>query len=251
MNNISGTTRTRVASDHALISPDSRVVQTLSHWKGSTIAMQISPEMGEGVRPRFRQFLASMKAGTFVSEIEAGLERFFYVLSGSVDLIHGDPRGKTLFQGCFGFIPAGQAARITASMTTELLVLEKRYVPGREKSPGIVTGNSAEIEGVPFMGDDAAKLQTLLPTGEEFDLAVNIFTFQPGAQLPFVESHVMEHGLLFLYGGGVYRLGESWYPVQAGDAIWMRAYCPQWFGALGRTPSRYIYYKDVNRPPAL
>ncbi len=64
-----------------------------------------------------------------------------------------------------------------------------------------------------------------------------------------VEIHVMEHGLLMLEGGGIYRLGESWYPVGAGDFIWMAPYCPQWFGALGKTPARYLIYKDWNRRP--
>ncbi len=64
-----------------------------------------------------------------------------------------------------------------------------------------------------------------------------------------VESHVMEHGLLMLSGGGIYRLGEHWYPVKAGDFIWMAPYCPQWFGALGKTAARYLIYKDWNRHP--
>jgi (S)-ureidoglycine aminohydrolase len=64
-----------------------------------------------------------------------------------------------------------------------------------------------------------------------------------------VETHVMEHGLLMLQGGGIYRLGDFWYPVAAGDFIWMGPYCPQWFGALGKTPAKYLIYKDWNRHP--
>jgi (S)-ureidoglycine aminohydrolase len=59
----------------------------------------------------------------------------------------------------------------------------------------------------------------------------------------------MEHGLLMLEGGGIYRLGDSWYPVTAGDFIWMAPYCPQWFGALGKTPAKYLIYKDWFRHP--
>jgi len=59
----------------------------------------------------------------------------------------------------------------------------------------------------------------------------------------------MEHGLLMLEGGGIYRLGDEWYPVQAGDFIWMGAYCPQWFGALGKKPAKYLIYKDWRRHP--
>ena len=76
---------------------------------------------------------------------------------------------------------------------------------------------------------------------------VNTMTFQPGASLHMVEMHVMEHGLLILEGGGIYRLGDKWYPVTAGDFIWMAPYCPQWFGALGEKPAKYLIYKDWNR----
>jgi (S)-ureidoglycine aminohydrolase len=50
-----------------------------------------------------------------------------------------------------------------------------------------------------------------------------------------------------LEGSGIYRLNDSWYPVTAGDFIWMAPYYPQWFGALGSTPARYLLYKDWNR----
>jgi (S)-ureidoglycine aminohydrolase len=92
-------------------------------------------------------------------------------------------------------------------------------------------------------------LKTFLPQEPAFDLAVNLFNFRPGAALPLVEVHVMEHGLLMLDGQGVYRLADSWYPVQQGDVIWMAPYCPQWFVAMGKGPARYLYYKDVNRDP--
>jgi (S)-ureidoglycine aminohydrolase len=94
-------------------------------------------------------------------------------------------------------------------------------------------------------------LQTLLPDEPAFDLAVNIFTYRPGGTLPQVEIHVMEHAMLMLQGSGVYRLGERWYPVQAGDVIWIGPYCPQWFVAMGKEPVRYLYSKDMNRAPTL
>ena len=100
------------------------------------------------------------------------------------------------------------------------------------------------------MDDPDAMLQTLLPADDPaFDMAVNIFTYQPGATLPFVETHIMEHGLLMLKGQGVYRLDDRHYPVMAGDVIWMAPWCPQWYVSMGKTPSAYIYYKNVNRYP--
>jgi glyoxylate utilization-related uncharacterized protein len=86
-------------------------------------------------------------------------------------------------------------------------------------APRVIISESAKVKGVPFMGDPAANLQVLLPDEPGYDLAVNIFAYQPGGHLPFVEAHIMEHGLLMLDGAGVYRLEDSWYPVQAGDVI--------------------------------
>ena len=99
------------------------------------------------------------------------------------------------------------------------------------------------------MGDDALQVQVIIPDKPEHDFAVNLMTYQPGASLSMVEIHMMEHGLMMLEGGGIYRLGDDWYPVKAGDFIWMAPYCPQWFGALGKTPAKYIIYKDANRHP--
>ena len=53
--------------------------------------------------------------------------------------------------------------------------------------------------GAPLVGD----VRILAPPHHHdlaFDFAVNTMTFQPGATLPMVEIHVMEHGLLMLAG---------------------------------------------------
>src|SRR6185295_4993951 len=137
-----------------------------------------------------------------------------------------------------------------AGKGTQLLVFQKHYQAlAGTKPPGVLVGREKEVAGQPFLGNDDARLQVLLPDQPEFDLAVNIFTYQPGATLPFVETHIMEHGLLMLKGQGIYRLDADYYPVTAGDVIWMASYCPQWFVAMGKTPASYIYYKDVNRSP--
>ncbi len=48
------------------------------------------------------------------------------------------------------------------------------------------------------MGDDALEVRALIPDNPAFDFAVNTMTYLPGATLPMVEIHVMEHGLLML-----------------------------------------------------
>jgi (S)-ureidoglycine aminohydrolase len=106
-----------------------------------------------------------------------------------------------------------------------------------------------DVAAEPLDGGPDLQVKHLLPDEPSFDFAVNTMTYQPGAALSMVEMHVMEHGLLMLEGGGIYRLGDSWYPVTAGDFIWMAPWCPQWFGAIGKAAAKYIIYKDWNRHP--
>jgi (S)-ureidoglycine aminohydrolase len=89
------------------------------------------------------------------------------------------------------------------------------------------------------------------PDDIRFDMHVNIVTFQPGGVIPFAETHIMEHGLYVLEGKAVYRLNQDWVEVEAGDFMWLRAFCPQACYAGGPGPFRYLLYKDVNRHPAL
>lgn len=64
------------------------------------------------------------------------------------------------------------------------------------------------------------------------------------ARIPAAAARLLVYPLL---------LPLSWlghrYPVQAGDAIWMSPYVPQWYAALGKQPSRYIIYKDTILDP--
>ena len=85
------------------------------------------------------------------------------------------------------------------------------------------------------------------PDDLRHDMHVNIVTFQPGGVIPFAETHVMEHGLYVLQGKAVYHLNQNWVEVEAGDYMWLRAFCPQACYAGGPEPFRYLLYKDVNR----
>jgi (S)-ureidoglycine aminohydrolase len=237
-----GTTRSRVADRHALICPDSFVRAPLPGWTKTQGVILIAPRLGA----RFTQYLAEMEPGATAGPAAAGVERVVFVLDGSVVV----GTGRTLAPGGFAFIPAETPMSLRAETAARLNVFEKRYVPvANVPVPESVIGREQDIEGVPFMGDPDARLHVLLPDTPSFDLAVNVFRFRPGATLPMVEIHVMEHGLLMLEGQGVYRLGDDWYPVRAGDVIWMAPFCPQWFVAMGKQPAAYLYYKDVNRDP--
>ena len=241
-----GTTRSRLARDHALIAPESFVRAPLPGWQGARGVVPIAPALGA----RFAQFLAFVEPGGTAGPAAPGVERAVYVVEGEVEIELAPGVPHALGPGGFAYLPPDGDFPLRAIAASQLCVFEKPYAPRAGLAPPEArVGDSRDVAGEPFLGDPDARLQVLLPDEPAFDLAVNIFTFQPGATLPMVEVHVMEHGLLMLGGQGVYRLSDAWYPVQAGDVIWMASYCPQWFVAMGKAPARYLYYKDVNRDP--
>jgi (S)-ureidoglycine aminohydrolase len=205
----------------------------------ATAIVHMGPDGGAA----FTQYTAELESGGTLGATVA--QRFVYVLEGEVEV-----GGTRLGSGGYAFVPAGEQVPVEARGAARAAVIEKPYQPlAGTAAPRFLTGSEPAVEGKPFLGDSMLHVRTLLPDSPSFDCAVNTMTFQPGATLPMVEIHVMEHGLLMLEGGGIYRLGDSWYPVAAGDFIWMGPYCPQWFGALGKTQTKYLIYKDWNRHP--
>jgi (S)-ureidoglycine aminohydrolase len=229
-----GHTRTSHQRDHALLTPDSFVRAPLPGMKGATAIVHVA-------RESFSEYTAEFEAGGWLGPTR--VQRFVYVTDGAVTV--GKDR---LEKDGYVYLPAGDEQRVTADGPARAVVIEKAYLAlGGVAPPQSLAGDERTIAGQPLMGDPALEVRMLLPASPAFDMAVNTMTFQPGATLPMVEAHIMEHGLLMLDGGGIYRLGDRWYPVAAGDFIWMAPYCPQWFGALGKAPARYLIYKDWNR----
>jgi (S)-ureidoglycine aminohydrolase len=139
---------------------------------------------------------------------------------------------------------------VVATKASRVAVIEKLYQTlDSVASPHLIISNEDVVSSHALADDPSLQVKCLLPDEMSFDCAVNTMVYQPGASLSMVEMHVMEHGLIMLEGGGIYRLGDSWYPVTAGDFIWMGPWCPQWFGAIGKVPAKYLIYKDWNRHP--
>lgn len=246
MSKTSGATRTVVKSRYALLTPDGFVASRLPGWENVTAIVHISPAMGA----KFSQWQITFgRNGTGEGKTGA-LEYFVYVLEGGCSAKIGGQKAS-LTAGSYVFIPPATDFYFAGAEDNRLLIFQKKFEPlAGTKPPVAIIGHERDISGLPFLGNKEARLQVLLPDDLAFDMAVNIFTYQPRATLPFVETHIMEHGLLMLKGRGLYRLDAETYPVQAGDVIWMAPYCPQWFVAdKGKGPASYIYYKDVNRAP--
>jgi len=238
-----GLTRSSLKHDHLLQTPNTFVRTPLPGAENVEFIVHAGPQLGAG----FSQMTAEFAAGGVLPPAPA--QRFVFVLEGELELAFN---GKThrITKSGYAYVPRGLAHTVRASAQARAAIIEKKYAPESSAStPELFIGNEAEVADVALMGDPALRVRSLMPDGVAYDFAVNTMTYDPGGALSMVEIHVMEHGLLMLEGGGIYRLGDSWYPVQAGDFIWMAPYCPQWFGALGKTPAKYLIYKDWRRHP--
>ena len=245
-----GETRSRSCRDHLLQTPDTFVRTPLPGLSGGMAVVHAAPQMGAA----FAMMTAEMDPeGT----LSAGpTQRFLYVLSGELQLFEtGSSRPREFTAGSFAYLPTEHAYTLEAQTIARVVLIDKAYqalepTHARDPqggAPELLTGAEERVKPQALFGDEDLLVRSLLPSTSQFDFAVNTMTYAPGASLSQVEVHYMEHGLLMLEGGGIYRLGDAWYPVQAGDFIWMAPFCPQWFAAVGKRPAKYLIYKDFNR----
>jgi (S)-ureidoglycine aminohydrolase len=236
--------RARARPRYAVFPLEGYPLSRLPHWPGVEARVLASPALGAA----FVEYLIDPKRGQGGSARADGrAETFYFVVAGAVDLTV-DGRRQPLGAGGYALVPPGSDHAVTAAADSRLIVLKKAYEPlAGVAAPGLLVGDSAQVPGTVYLGDEGARLQTLVPDESPYDLAMNIFTFEPGHSLPYVETHVMEHGLWFLQGKGLYYLDDSWMEVEQDDFIWMGPYVPQSFYATGPVASKYLYYKNVNR----
>lgn len=238
-----GQTRSVRKPSHLLHTPDTFIRTQIPGCEKTAVVVHVSPAIGAG----FTQYTAEFEQGGTLGDAEG--QRFLYVLDGEIDIEFGS-KTEHLKKDSYAYIPDGAKHVCRSESGARAAVIEKRYtIVSGEKAPEFFTGRESLIVGQPLMGDPDLLVRGLVPDNFAFDFAVNTMTYQPGAALSMVEIHVMEHGLLMLEGGGIYKLDDYWYPVTAGDFIWMAPYCPQWFGAIGKARAKYLIYKDWNRHP--
>jgi (S)-ureidoglycine aminohydrolase len=238
-----GQTRSSQQANHLLLTPDTFVRTALPGMTGCSAIVHVSPALGA----KFTQYTAEFEVGGELGSTSA--QRFFFVIEGGVKLEVGG-KSKKLRANGYAYLPEGLHHRLTATKATRLAVIEKPYhAVDSVNPPNLIISSEDAVSSHPLNDDPGLQVKCLLPDQMSFDFAVNTMVYQPGTALSMVEMHVMEHGLIMLEGGGIYRLGDSWYPVTAGDFIWMGPWCPQWFGAIGKVPAKYLIYKDWNRHP--
>ncbi|MFB6465064.1 bifunctional allantoicase/(S)-ureidoglycine aminohydrolase [Bradyrhizobium tunisiense] len=227
------------------------VVSHLPHWDNTRVWVLARPL--SGFAETFSHYLMEIApaGGSEKPEPEKDAQGALFVVGGK--LILNLPNGEhELRPGSFAYVPAGCAwtIRNRGEAPAQVHWIRKLYqrVPGLAVPEAFVTNEDA-IDRVAMPGTQGrwATTRFIDPADMRHDMHLNIVTFEPGATIPFAETHVMEHGLYVLEGKAVYRLNRDWVEVEAGDYMWLRAFCPQACYAGGPGRFRYLLYKDVNR----
>ena len=242
-----GHTRTRVTSRHALVTQDTLNFLPVVGLTKAKIATLLSSGLGS----RFFSGLLLFENDGAATLQESGTETFLYVLAGGCTVDAGPAQVKRIAPGGYLYIPAHHACILSgAEAETQILIVQKAYRPLPDvPTPRMIVGRGGQVQPQPYQGDPDTRIQPFLPDEPGFDMAVALFTFQPGASFQGAGVHGVEHGLFFLQGQGICRLDDSWYPIKDGDAVWAAPLCPQWFVATGKTPAQFLLFREANRMP--
>ena len=227
------------------------VTSALPFWEGTRAWILARPL--SGFAETFSQYVVEVApgGGSDRPEPDERAECALFVMEGQLQVTVGDTP-HTLGPGAFAYLPAGcpWTLRNAGGEAARFHWIRKAFetLPGLDAPEPFVTSDH-EVAPVPMPDTDGrwATTRFMDPADMRHDMHVTIVTLQPGAAIPFMETHVMEHGLYVLQGKGVYRLNRDWVEVEAGDFMWLRAFCPQACYAGGPEPFRYLLYKDVNR----
>ncbi|KAB2881648.1 MAG: (S)-ureidoglycine aminohydrolase [Albidovulum sp.] len=227
------------------------VTSSLPGWTNTRLWIIARPM--SGFAETFSQYVMEVGpgGGSDLPEPDPVAEGVIFVTEGEVWLSL-DGQEHDLGAGGYAYIPPGCDWRLHngTDHPARFHWIRKlyEYAPGLAAPKAFVTSDG-DIKPVamPGTGGRWATTRFVDPDDLVHDMHVTIVTFQPGGVIPFEETHVMEHGLYVLEGKAAYKLNRDWVEVEAGDFMWLRAYCPQACYAAGPGPFRYLLYKDVNR----
>jgi (S)-ureidoglycine aminohydrolase len=227
------------------------VTSNLPFWERTRLWVIARPL--SGFAETFSQYVVEVSSGggSGRPELDPAAEGVLFVVDGALELTL-EGALHLLEPGSYVFLPPGCAWTVhnRVAEPARFHWIRKAYqrVDGIDVPEPFVT-HERDVAPQP-MPDTAGVWSTTRfvdPTDVRHDMHVNIVTFEPGGVIPFPETHVMEHGLYVLEGKAVYLLNQDWIEVEAGDFMWLRAFCPQACYAGGPGRFRYLLYKDVNR----
>ena len=231
------------------------VTSNLPFWNDTRLWVLARPLTG--FAETFSQYIMEVLpgGGSDKPELDPQAEGVLFVVEGEMTLTL-EGQTHAIKTGGYAFIPPGSNWQLhnESSEPVRFHWVRKAYefVEGIDVPEAFVTNdNDLAPTEMPDTDGRWATTRFADPSDVRHDMHVNIVTFQPGASIPFDETHIMEHGLYVLEGKAVYHLNQNWVEVEAGDFMWLRSFCPQACYAGGPGPFRYLLYKDVNRHPKL
>jgi len=221
----------------------------LPYWEGTRAWVLARPL--SGFAETFAHLIVELSpgGGSDRPEPDPRGEAVIFVTEGAMTITL-DGRNHLLDTGGYAYLPPGREWRVSAPAGATFHWIRKAYEPVEGFAPPEpVFTSDDEVAPAEMPGTEGrwCTQRFIHPDDLSHDMQVNIVSFQPGASIPFMETHVMEHGLYVLEGKAVYRLNRDWVEVEAGDYMWLRAFCPQACYAGGPGPFRYLLYKDINR----
>jgi (S)-ureidoglycine aminohydrolase len=206
-----------------------------------------------GFAETFSQYIMEVApgGGSEQPEPDSGAEAVLFVVEGALQLVF-EGKSHSLNIGSYVFLPPGGrwSARNNSNSHAKFHWIRKSYEPAQGVArPEFFVVNEKDVTPaeMPQTNGVWSTTRFVAPDDMRHDMHVTIVNFEPGGVIPFAETHVMEHGLYVLEGKAVYRLNRDWVEVEAGDYMWLRAFCPQACYAGGPGRFRYLLYKDVNR----
>ena len=227
------------------------VTSFLPHWENTRLWVLSRPL--SGFAETFSQYIMEVApgGGSEHPETDSTAEGVLFVVSGELTLTL-DGASHQMLPGGYAFIPPASNWQVknAGNENVQFHWVRKQYEPvDGIDTPDAFVVNETDFEPIAMPDTEGrwATTRFVEPTDLRHDMHVNIVTFQPGGVIPFPETHVMEHGIYVLEGKAVYKLNQDWVEVEAGDYMWLRAFCPQACYAGGPGPFRYLLYKDVNR----
>lgn len=238
--------------NYCLLDPDGLVKNRIPGYLSCDVTILGSPSMGAS----FADYLVTVHGGGKNDSIGGdGIETFLYVLEGEIQVKNQDGE-KILKEGGFIFSPAERSISFVSSgdEIARLYIYRRRYEKVEGCNASTVVGNVKEMDWINYEGMENCLIKDLLPAGNDwgFDMNIHILRFTPGASHGYIETHLQEHGMLFLSGKGMYRVDDEWIPVKKGDYLFLDAYCPQACYGVGKDEDLiYIYSKDCNREVVL
>lgn len=227
------------------------VTSFLPGWNNTRLWIIARPMTG--FSETFSQYVMEVApgGGSDSPENDDAVQSVLFFTEGAASLTV-DGATHALTAGSYAYIPAGSKWSLhnKGSENACFHWVRKIYEPAEGVAkPDVLVLNDNDIAPTAMPDTNGAWATTRFvdPDDLRHDMHITVVTFQPGGVIPFEETHVMEHGLYVLEGKAVYKLNQDWVEVEAGDFMWLRAFCPQACYAAGPGPFRYLLYKDVNR----